>query len=104
MAQSDIDPTLLAGLTRSDRKLSDPRKAAAKSRATRCCFRLARRETRVNNRILGQASLDNDDEAPDLTLPPWREKLDAVQVVTRPPKSPMTKASTAVRRGDDKKR
>jgi hypothetical protein len=48
--------------------------------------------------------VNNDDEAPDLTLLPWREKLDAVQVVTGPPESPMTKASTAVRRGDDKKR
>lgn len=57
----------------------------------------------MKNRILGQASLDNDDEAPDLTLAPWREKLDAAPVATGHPKSLITKASTAIRRGDDKK-
>lgn len=44
-----------------------------------------------------------DNDAPDLTLSPWREKFDAAQVRMERPKSLVTKDSTTRRAEQEKK-
>ncbi len=44
-----------------------------------------------------------DNDAPDLALSPWREKLDAAQIRMGRPKGPLTKVSTTSRTDQEKK-
>ncbi|WP_281281328.1 BrnA antitoxin family protein [Peteryoungia ipomoeae] len=55
----------------------------------------------MNNHTTPKGSLDTDDDAPDLTLSPWREMLKATPVRVGRPASEKPKVSTTIRLDQD---
>jgi uncharacterized protein (DUF4415 family) len=55
-------------------------------------------EQAAMNKTLTKVNLsDIDDEAPDLSVSPWVERLEAASVRSGRPRSPKTKVSTTIR-------